>query len=53
MKEMDKERKLASTMDREGLLNELLHYKRFSYSQFETIRLLKVEINKIKKMAAQ
>ena len=38
-------------MDREGLLNELGHYKRFSLQQYETIRLLKVEIMKIKKIA--
>ena len=39
-------------MDREGLLNELNHYKKFSLQQFESIRLLKVEMMKIKKLAA-
>jgi len=48
-----KEEKLSTTMDREGLLNELNHYKKFSLQQYETIKLLKVEIMKIKKMAAQ
>lgn len=36
--------KLSSNMDREGLINELNHYKKFSLRQFEIIRLLKVEI---------
>ena len=40
-------------MDREGLINELSAYKKFSMQQYETIRLLKVEIQKIKKLAAQ
>lgn len=39
-------------MDREGLKNELIQYKRFSLQQYEQIRLLKVEIMKIKKLAA-
>ena len=39
-------------MDREGLKNELMQYKRFSLQQYEQIRLLKVEIMKIKKIAA-
>ena len=46
------DKKFNSNMDREGLLNELNHYKRFSLQQYETIRLLKVEIMKIKKLAA-
>lgn len=53
LKALEKERKKASTLDREGLLDELVHYKRFSFSQFETIRLLQVEIRRIKKLAAQ
>ena len=40
-------------MDREGLLQELKEYKVFSLQQYEQIRLLKVEIMKIKKLAAQ
>lgn len=40
-------------MDREGLLQELKEYKVFSLQQFEQIRMLKVEIMKIKKIASQ
>ena len=40
-------------MDREGLINERNHYKKFSLQRFETIRHLKVEIMKIKKLAKQ
>lgn len=53
MRALEDEKKTNSKMDKEGLVNELLHYKRFSLEQFETIRLLKVEIAKIKKFAAQ
>lgn len=52
LKVIKDESKLNSQMDREGLLNELQHYKRFALSQFESIRTLKVEIAKIKRMAA-
>ena len=42
---------MNSAMDREGLANELHEYKKFSLQQYEQIRLLKVEIMKIKKLA--
>lgn len=52
LKQIEKnEKKLNSAMDREGLANELHEYKKFSLQQYEQIRLLKVEIMKIKKIA--
>lgn len=44
MRAMKEEKKVNSQMDKEGLISELLHYKRFSLEQYEQIRLLKVEI---------
>jgi len=38
-------------MDKEGLAQELLEYKKFALQQYEQIRLLKVELIKIKKIA--
>lgn len=40
-------------MDKVGLMAELRDYKKFSIQQFEEIKKLKVEIIKIKKLAAQ
>jgi len=45
------EKEMNSKMDREGLKHELMQYKRFSLQQYEQIRLLKVEIAKIRKIA--
>ena len=38
-------------MDREGLAKELIEYKKFALQQYEQIKLLKVEIQKIKRFA--
>lgn len=45
------ENKLNSQMDREGLAKELIEYKKFALQQYEQIKLLKVEIQKIKRLA--
>ena len=45
------ENRLNSQMDREGLAKELIEYKKFALQQYEQIKLLKVEIQKIKRFA--
>lgn len=54
LQDIENDKKYLNTnMDREGLIKELLEYKKFALQQYDQIRLLKVEIMKVKKIAAQ
>ena len=52
LKSLDNHKQLSSTMDREGLLKELIEYKKFAIYQHDEIKRYKVELAKVRKLAA-